>query len=161
MGHSTHPLPSALLHQERSRAAAAKPVAIVIFGASGDLTQRKLVPALHALACQELIPEHSIVLGLARSPLGDEGFRNQLREGVQVYSRLTAQECQRWEEFADRFHYLPIDYDAPESYRRLAEQLRQFEADTGSGNTLFYLATPPQLPPRKLSNSSRTRTAAA
>jgi glucose-6-phosphate 1-dehydrogenase len=145
MGDYTHPLPSVLLHQERTRAAAAKPVAIVIFGASGDLTQRKLVPALHALACQELIPEHSIVLGLARSPLSDDEFRDELQVGLTAYGRITAEDCQRWDDFAGSFHYLSIDYDDPESYRRLAAQLEQFEAETGSGNALFYLATPPQL----------------
>ncbi len=145
MADSNQSPPSALLHQERTRAAAARPVAIVIFGASGDLTQRKLVPALHALACQDLIPEGSMVLGLARSPLSDEEFRDQLRTGVQAHSRITAEECQRWDEFAGRFHYLSITYDDPESYRHLAGLLQQFEAETGSGNCLFYLATPPQL----------------
>ncbi len=69
MSDSTAPLPSAMLLQEKTRASAARPVLIVIFGASGDLTQRKLVPAIHALSCEGLLPEHTAVLGLARTAM--------------------------------------------------------------------------------------------
>jgi glucose-6-phosphate 1-dehydrogenase len=64
------------------------PVTIVIFGASGDLTQRKLVPAIHSLACEGLLPRDSHVVGVARSPLSDDAFREQLYAGVEEYARL-------------------------------------------------------------------------
>lgn len=118
---------------------------IVIFGASGDLTQRKLVPAIHALSCEGLLPEHVAVLGVARTPMTDEAFRDQLKAGVEAYGRMTPEQCQRWDEFADRFSYLPITYDDPAGYAALAERLRAFQEATGSANALFYLATPPQL----------------
>jgi glucose-6-phosphate 1-dehydrogenase len=134
-----------MLLQEKNRASAARPVLIVIFGASGDLTQRKLVPAIHALACEGLLPERYAVLGLARTAMSDEEFRRQLKAGVEAYGRITPEQCQRWEEFAGRFSYLAINYDDPANYTTLAERLRQFSRDTGSENALFYLATPPQL----------------
>ena len=134
-----------LLHHERARASIARPVVVAIFGASGDLTQRKLVPALHTMACEGLMPEQFTVLGLARSELSNRDFREQLLSGVEAYSRVTPDHCQRWKEFADRFDYVPIEYDNPASYDRLAQRLREFESQTGSGNCLFYLATPPQI----------------
>ncbi len=122
------------------------PAVIVIFGASGDLTQRKLVPALHTLACEELLAPETRVLGVARSDLDDDGFRAELNEGVQAYARLHSEYCQRWQEFAERYSYLQGGYDDPETYRRLAERLRQFDREHGTeGNYLFYLATPPQV----------------
>lgn len=137
--------PGVVLLHEKTRASSARPVLIVIFGASGDLTQRKLVPAIHALACEGLLPEHTAVIGLARTPMTDEDFRKQLKAGVEAYGRITPEQCQRWDEFAGRFRYLPITYDDPAGYAKLAEELRVFQQTTGSGNALFYLATPPQL----------------
>ncbi|MCS6843820.1 MAG: glucose-6-phosphate dehydrogenase [Caldilineales bacterium] len=141
----SRPLPSAVLQQEKRRAAAAKPVTIVIFGASGDLTQRKLVPALHTLACENLLPQPFAVLGLARSPLSDEEFRRQLKAGVEANARITPAQCGRWDEFAGRFSYLPIGYDDPASYEILSERLAQLAQELRSHNVLFYLATPPQV----------------
>ena len=63
------------------------PVTIVIFGGSGDLTRRKLVPALHSLACAKLLPPATRVIGMARSDLSDKAFRERLFEGVQDYAR--------------------------------------------------------------------------
>ena len=118
----------------------AEPVTIVIFGASGDLTQRKLVPALHSLGCDGLLPAESQVIGVARSPLSDAEFRAQLFEGVQAYARLKPGICAQWSGFEPRVSYLAGGYDDPETYRHLAERL------TGSYR-LFYLATPPTLYP--------------
>ena len=124
------------------------PAAIVIFGASGDLTQRKLVPALHTLACGGLLSKVSRVVGVARSTLSDAAFRDRLYEGVVEYSRSSPGICELWPRFADRHSYLAGDYNEPETYRRLAERLEQLEAEAGTqGNCLFYLATPPLLYP--------------
>jgi glucose-6-phosphate 1-dehydrogenase len=125
----------------------AEPATVVIFGASGDLTQRKLVPALHSLNCAALLPATSQVIGVARSPLSDEAFRHQLFEGVKQYSRIDAGICALWPTFEERLSYLAGGYDDPETYRRLAERLAQLAAGGAGGNCLFYLATPPTLYP--------------
>jgi glucose-6-phosphate 1-dehydrogenase len=126
----------------------AKPAAIVIFGASGDLTQRKLVPALHSLSCENLLPTATRVVGVARSPLSDAAFRDRLYEGVVEYARLKPGICELWPGFVGRLSYLAGNYDDPETYRRLAQRLAQLDAEFGTqGNRLFYLATPPTLYP--------------
>lgn len=125
-----------------------EPTTIVIFGASGDLTRRKLVPALHSLLCEGLLPRDVRVLGFARSEFSQEAFCERLLEGVQDYARLKPGMCERWPEFAKRISYLSGDYDDPESYRRLAESMERLEAEVGiEGNCLFYLAVPPVLYP--------------
>jgi glucose-6-phosphate 1-dehydrogenase len=124
------------------------PAVIVIFGASGDLTQRKLVPALHTLACGDLLSKATRVVGVARSPLSDEAFRDRLYKGVAQYSRSSPGICEMWPRFAGRHFYLAGDYDDPETYRRLAEQLAQLDAEAGTqSNCLFYMAIPPVLSP--------------
>jgi len=126
------------------------PAAIVIFGASGDLTQRKLVPALHSLACGGLLSPATRVLGVARTSLSDEAFRDRLFEGVVQYARLRPGPgiCEMWPRFAERHSYLAGSYDDPATYRRLAQRLAQLDAEFDiQGNVLFYLATPPTLYP--------------
>ena len=126
----------------------AQPATIVILGASGDLTRRKLVPALHTLRCEGHLPERSRILGTARSPLSDDEFRKALFGGVQDYSRAKPGVCALWPGFEDRIAYLAGDYDDPASYQRLAEQLDRYDDQAGTGgNHLFYLATPPNLYP--------------
>jgi glucose-6-phosphate 1-dehydrogenase len=124
------------------------PAVIVIFGASGDLTQRKLVPALHTLACGGFLSKATRVVGVARSTLSDAAFRDRLYEGVVQYSRSSPGICELWPRFAGRHSYLAGGYDDPETYRRLAERLEQLDAEASTqGNCLFYLATPPVLYP--------------
>jgi glucose-6-phosphate 1-dehydrogenase len=125
-----------------------EPTTIVIFGASGDLTRRKLIPALHSLGCEGLLPRTIRVVGVARSQLTDEAFRDLLYEGVTEYARLTPGVCELWPSFAGRHSYLAGGYDDPETYRRLAERLVRLDAEAGTaGNCLFYLSTPPMLYP--------------
>jgi glucose-6-phosphate 1-dehydrogenase len=127
-----------------------QPATIVIFGASGDLTRRKLVPALHSLGCGGSLPPATRVLGVARTPLSDEAFRERLYEGVVGYARLKPSPgiCDLWPRFAERHSYLAGGYDDPETYRHLGQRLAQLDAGFGTGgNVLFYLATPPVLYP--------------
>jgi len=127
---------------------AVSPASIVIFGASGDLARRKLVPALHSLACSQLLPASVRVIGVGRTPLTDDAFRDRLYEGVEEYARLEPKECQLWSELADRHSYLQGGYDDPDTYTRLAQRLAELEKETGGrGNLLFHLATPPSLYP--------------
>jgi glucose-6-phosphate 1-dehydrogenase len=125
-----------------------EPSTIVIFGASGDLTRRKLVPALHTLGCEDFLPPASRVVGVARSAMSDKAFRQRLAGGVEEYARLNPGLCELWPTFEERLSYLAGNYDDPETYRRLAHRLAQLDADAGTGgNRLFYLATPPTLYP--------------
>ena len=123
-----------------------RPTAIVIFGASGDLTQRKLVPALHSLACEGLLPPRYQVIGVARSPLSDDRFRERLYEGIARYARLKAGQCGLWPQHCVRYTYLAGDYNDPILYQTIAQTLDRLEvADRAAGNRLYYLATPPSL----------------
>jgi glucose-6-phosphate 1-dehydrogenase len=125
-----------------------EPVAIVIFGASGDLSQRKLVPALHSLGCDDLLHPDTYLVGVARSDLPDIEFHDQLYDGVSEYARLEPRICELWNEFSTKISYLSGGYDDPETYRRLGERLQKLDAERGTrGNRLFYLAIPPQLYP--------------
>jgi glucose-6-phosphate 1-dehydrogenase len=136
----------------------AEPAAVVIFGASGDLARRKLVPALHSLACEDLLPRASQVIGVARSSLSDEDFRIQLYEGVEAYARLKPGLCELWPAFEERLSYLAGSYDDPGTYQRLVEHLAMVDADSGTGgNRLFYLATPPSLYPLIVEQLGRAR----
>ena len=133
-----------------------EPVVVVIFGASGDLTRRKLVPALHSLACEELLPERCRVLGVARTPLSLDEFATHLLEGVTDYARLKPGLCDLWPDFARRLEYLAGDYDEAETYRRLAERLAQLDQETGlAWNRLYYLAMPPLLYPTVVAHLGR------
>ena len=114
------------------------PATIVIFGASGDLTGRKLIPAVHSLACEGFLPDESRIVGVARSEMSDAEFQSHIFEGVQSYARLKPQICSFWPNFQDRITYLRGSYDDPETYDRLGKMLKP-------DNTLFYLATPPHL----------------
>jgi glucose-6-phosphate 1-dehydrogenase len=125
-----------------------EPAAIVIFGASGDLTQRKLVPALHSLGCDDMLHPDTQVIGVARSRLSDVDFHDRLYDGVAEYARLEPRVCELWSDFEKRVSYLAGGYDDPETYRRLGEELLKRDAESGTrGNRLFYLATPPGLYP--------------
>ena len=117
------------------------PCTLVIFGASGDLTERKLIPALHSLDCENLLPPALQVLGVARTPLSDEEFREKVRQGVKEHGRF---EPEVWEPFAERLHYLPGSYADPETFRELEDRLKHQEEVAGTqGNYMFYLAIPP------------------
>jgi len=126
-----------------SRAPAA---CIVIFGASGNLAERKLAPALHSLACAGHLDPATRVLGVGRTPLSDRVFRERLYRGVEIYARLKPNPklCSLWSRFEGRFSYLSLPTDVPSAYERLADHLEKtgMLADAG-GNALFYLATPP------------------
>jgi glucose-6-phosphate 1-dehydrogenase len=122
--------------------------AIVIFGASGDLARRKLVPALHSLGCEGLLSPATQLVGVARTPLSDEAFRSRLYSGVVEYARLHPGICELWPRFADCISYLAGDYGDPETYRRLEAHLARLAAEHGTqGNVLFHLAIPPALYP--------------
>jgi len=116
-------------------------VTVAIFGASGDLTYRKLVPALNALNCEKELPERFNVIGVARSQFSDNDFKKHLYEGVQKFSRITDNTA--WTQITNEITYLRGEYDQPDTYQRLGKALES----TGNPNCLFYLATPAELQP--------------
>jgi glucose-6-phosphate 1-dehydrogenase len=119
------------------------PCTLVIFGASGDLTWRKLIPALHSLDYENLLPKELQILGVSRTEYSNDEFRQHLQDGVMKHGRLKPK---AWGEFAKRLHYLQGSYDDPGTYRRLEQRLRRHDAEAGTqGNWLFYLAIPPLL----------------
>jgi glucose-6-phosphate 1-dehydrogenase len=124
----------------------APPCAIVIFGASGDLTHRKLIPALFDLFQAGLLSKHFSVLGFSRSALSNEDFRRTAREGLQNYATDTVMADRAWDEFSKCLHYMPGQFDEPASYQMLRERLEKIDAAHGTqGNRVYYLATPPEL----------------
>lgn len=137
-----------------------EPAVIVIFGASGDLARRKLVPALQSLSCEGHLSPETAVIGMARSPMTDESFRENLYGGVLEYSRLQPGRegiCALWPGFAGRISYLTGAYDHEETYRQLGKRLRDWTARSGGrDNCIFYLATPPELFPVIIDQIGRT-----
>lgn len=122
----------------------APPGTIVIFGASGDLTKRKLVPALFRLAQEGLIPAEFAIIGVARQPLDDETFRAQMREAVVELGGEQKISDDVWESFARGLFYRRCDFRDSASYEGLRESIAQIDKDRGTrGNHLFYLATAP------------------
>ena len=119
------------------------PCLMVIFGATGDLTRRKLLPALYNLKLEGLLPHPFGVVGAARRPIGDDGFRKSQREGIERFSRQGLDE-DLWSSFAGALTYSPCSFDDPEGYRLLAEHIEKRESELGTGgNRLYYLAVPP------------------
>ncbi len=130
------------------------PITIVIFGASGDLTQRKLIPALYTLFAEQHLPEQFAVIGVARTEFGgtgaedDAGYRAHLHPGVLENARCFGADAALWERFAAHLYYCRGDYDDPATYVALAARLAEQDAACGTcGKHLFYLAMPPQLYP--------------
>src|SRR5438105_7516336 len=123
-----------------------EPFSLVIFGASGDLTYRKLVPALWSLYAARTLPEPFAIIGTARSEMSNEAFRGRMREGVTRFARLKIPSQHVWDRFAGSLFYVAGDPNAPELYTRLKQRLEQIEtARGGARNRLFYCATPPSL----------------
>jgi glucose-6-phosphate 1-dehydrogenase len=114
---------------------------IVIFGASGDLTWRKLIPALYNNYCKGRLPECSNIVGFARRPYNDETFRQRLQEGVTAFSP-ESYEARHWDEFAAMLTYFQGDLDVVEDFSRLETYLNGIESP--QANRLYYLAIAPE-----------------
>jgi glucose-6-phosphate 1-dehydrogenase len=118
----------------------------VIFGASGDLTWRKLIPALYNLYLDDQLPERLAVLGIGRKPISDQEFRTHLHAGVDQFSRRGRAAEKPWAEFAARLTYLAGDLGEAQTGTDLVERLKQFDQVWGdAANRIFYLAIPPAL----------------
>jgi glucose-6-phosphate 1-dehydrogenase len=123
-----------------------EPFSLVIFGASGDLTRRKLVPALWSLYAARTLPEPFTIIGAARTELTDGAFRQQMRAAVTEFARLKIPSPPVWERFAQSLYYVAGDPSGPDLYMRLRQRLEEIErARGGATNRIFYCATPPSL----------------
>src|SRR5213594_2512695 len=121
-----------------------EPCAMVIFGGSGDLTRRKLVPALYDLSRKRMIPGGFTILGLSRSTMTDEEYRSMLREWVDKSGEAAPSDPATWAPFSQGIHYLPANFHDPETYAKLKQTLAGYDAARGTGgNRIFYLATAP------------------
>src|SRR5579859_5497055 len=121
-----------------------EPCVMVIFGATGDLTHRKLLPALYNLALEHPLPAGFSVVAFARRPYDDGTFREQVLESINEFSRQKPVNPQVWESFASGIYYLQSDFHDPAGYEKLSSLLSKLDQERGtSGNRLFYLSTPP------------------
>jgi glucose-6-phosphate 1-dehydrogenase len=122
------------------------PCFMVIFGASGDLTKRKLVPAIFDLHRQGLLPSGFTVVGVGRTRMDSDAFRDHLHGALKEYIQLPDSEAALWTSFASGLHYIALNPNNVEEFHRLRDELHAISADRGeSGNFLFYLATPPSM----------------
>jgi len=119
------------------------PCIIVILGATGDLTARKLIPALFHLYLNEGLPESFQIVGCGRTELDDDEFRNRMQSALQNAAVL---DSNRWPAFAAALHYRPVGYENLASFRELAKYLGELDRKHSThGNRIFYIALPPTL----------------
>lgn len=120
---------------------------LVIFGASGDLTYRKLIPAIFDLYLQKTLPKNFAVLGVARSEFSDQTFRDKMKDGLKQFSTRNAEES-AIDEFIKLVHYQSIETDNADDYVKVKDRLKAIDQEYGTdGNYIFYLSTPPALYP--------------
>src|SRR6266705_5086981 len=123
-----------------------EPFALVILGASGDLTRRKLVPALWSLYAGRTLPEPFAIIGSARSEVSQDEFRRRMRDAVREFARTQPPSANVWDRFAASLSYVAGDPADPALYPQLEHAMKAIEgARFGPANRLFYFATPPSL----------------
>ncbi len=118
---------------------------LVIFGASGDLAKRKLIPALYEMARENFLPEKFALVGFARTGMSDEDYRKECREAVEKFARSKPVDPKIWQRIEQSTYYMSgEDYGDADAHRRLSQKLRELDSERGTGgNRLFYLSTPP------------------
>ncbi|HXF58345.1 MAG TPA: glucose-6-phosphate dehydrogenase [Candidatus Saccharimonadales bacterium] len=128
------------LREESVTLKAADPCTIIVFGASGDLTHRKLIPALFRLSKQKLLHPRTAIVGFARRDFTSEAFRDEMRKAVEDSAAPSAD----WERFAETLFYVPGVFEDHAAFRALGQTLSEVEEKRGlPGNRIFYFATPP------------------
>jgi glucose-6-phosphate 1-dehydrogenase len=135
------------------------PCALVIFGASGDLTHKKLMPALYALMLRRLLPPRFAIVGVARSEGDDDAFREDMKQAVQKYARDEFRQ-DVWDDLAASMHYIATDFADEGGENKLAELLAQLDTEQNlGGNRVYYLAVPPPAFPTIVEALGKRRTA--
>ena len=118
---------------------------LVIFGASGDLTQRKLIPGLYSLAHDGLLPAGQTIIGYARPEYTDDAFRMAMREACDKFARTKPVDDAIWENFAKGLFYVQGEFGEEDGYERLRRKLEECDKTRGTGGRrLYYFAVPPQ-----------------
>jgi glucose-6-phosphate 1-dehydrogenase len=126
----------------------AEPCTVVLFGASGDLAKRKVIPAMYDLAIHKALGPRYSIIGFARTAMTDDSFRSTVGEAAKTISEVGPIDPQQWNAFAENLYYSPGDYGKPESYAALAKRLKEIsEQKQLGGNVLFYVSTPPEVYP--------------
>jgi glucose-6-phosphate 1-dehydrogenase len=132
------------LREGLSTRAVPQPCSIVIFGATGDLTHRKLIPALYNLAADGELPPAAVIIGFARRPKSDDDFRQEMEEAVRKFSRQAVRD-EIWKTFSQSLFYHQSEFGDEAGYKRLSERLSEIDKNHGTrGNRLFYLAAGPE-----------------
>ena len=129
-----------------SAQAPAEPCILVIFGASGDLTKRLLMPAFYNLACDGLLPEQFAIVGIAMDEFTTEVFRDKMSTDIKQFSTRKEFDAKTWDWLCSRLNYMPGKFDDDAAFARLAELVRKLDQQyQARGNVLFYMATPPSV----------------
>jgi glucose-6-phosphate 1-dehydrogenase len=137
--------------------AAPQPATLVIFGGAGDLSHRKLLPALYNLHVDDLLPKGAAVVGVGRKDFSDDQFREFARTGVEQFSRRGIDQA-KWESFADSLFFTNLSLDSPEGLASLGSRLDLIEHQRGlTGNRIYYLAIPPSLFETTVNQLARSR----
>ena len=119
---------------------------VVLFGASGDLAKRKVIPAMFDLARHNSLGPLYAIVGYARTPMNDESFRASIGDAAKNMSEIGPIDPKNWEEFASNLYYQPGEYGKAEDFVKLAQRLKELESEKKlAGNRLFYLSTPPEV----------------
>jgi glucose-6-phosphate 1-dehydrogenase len=120
------------------------PAAFVLFGATGDLAHRKVVPALFQLWRTHLLPHEFQIVAVGRRPYTDDSFRQELKASLDKYSRVQPVDEETWDDLASRITYHRGDFADPSMFQGLADRLDRMDEEQGTrGNRIFYLATQP------------------
>lgn len=123
----------------------AQPFIFVLFGATGDLTARKIIPALYNLFLDNWLPDHFAVIGTSRSKWSDEDFQSKMLEGVNKFSRKGKAKKEKWAEFAANLFYMPADVTTSGSYKEIGARIRKHQEDwQNEPQVIYYLAVAPQ-----------------
>ena len=126
----------------------ADPCTVILFGASGDLAKRKVIPAMFDLAQHNSLGERYAIIGFARTQMTDESFRTTIGEAAKTISEVGPIEPAKWNEFSSNLYYSAGEYGNPDSYTQLAKRLAEIDKEKNlGGNRLFYLSTPPEVYP--------------
>ncbi len=126
--------------------ASSEPTVIVIAGAGGDLTWRKLIPALYDLFTDNWLPERFLVIGVDRISMSEDEFRERLRQGVDQFSRRGKTDPKSWDTFASHLRFLSTDFSAAGAFTSLSDQLCEQDKAWGTKAAhIFYLAVPPMM----------------
>src|SRR5260370_365211 len=133
-----------------------EPVTVVLFGASGDLAKRKVIPAMYDLAVNNSLGPRYAIVGFARTPMSDESFRSTTGDAAKSISEMGPIDPKKWDEFAANLYYQAGEYGNAEDFKKLAKRLDDCRAEKKLGaERLFYLSSPPEVYPHLVGQLGR------